>query len=164
MINTYFWNTDLGYYVDYNYVKAEQTNHLTLAGVFPLTFKLADEAQAEAVASMIEQQFLAPGGVRITTVNSGEQSDAPNGWAPLQWTTIKGLDNYGYTDLSSEIAERWLMLNEKVFDNHRKFVEKYNVEDLNLSAAGGEYPLQDTFDWSIGVYLAFMNYIRTGQL
>ena len=84
MINTYFWNTDLGYYVDYNYVKTEQTNHLTLAGVFPLTFKLADEAQAEAVASMIEQQFLAPGGVRTTTVNSGEQSDAPNGWAPLQ--------------------------------------------------------------------------------
>ena len=164
MINTYFWNTDLGYYVDYNYVKTEQTNHLTLAGVFPLTFKLADEAQAEAVASMIEQQFLAPGGVRITTVNSGEQSDAPNGWAPLQWTTIKVLDNYGYTDLASEISERGLMLNEKVFDNHRKFVEKYNVEDLNLSAAGEEYPLQDRFGWSIGVYLAFMNYIRTGQL
>ena len=54
MINTYFWNTDLGYYVDYNYVKTEQTYHLTLARVFPLTFKLADEAQAEAVASMIE--------------------------------------------------------------------------------------------------------------
>ena len=84
MINTYFWNTDLGYYVDYNYVKTEQTNHLTLAGVFPLTFMLADEAQAAAVASMIEQQFLAPGGVRTTTVNSGEQSDAPNGWASLQ--------------------------------------------------------------------------------
>ncbi len=164
MINTYFWNSDLGYYVDYNYARAKQTNHLTLAGVFPLSYKLADETQAAAVASMIEQKFLAPGGVRTTTINSGEQWDAPNGWAPLQWTTVKGLDNYGYKDLASDIANRWVRMNEKVFDKNRKFVEKYNVEDLDLSAAGGEYPLQDGFGWSIGVYLSFKNYLETGQL
>jgi len=137
---------------------------LTLAGVFPLTYKLADSTQAAAVASMIEHKFLAPGGVRTTTVNSGEQWDAPNSWAPLQWTTIKGLHNYGYKDLASEIAYRWVRLIEKVFDENRKFVEKYNVEDLNLSGAGGEYPLQDRFGWSIGVYMSIKKYIETGQL
>jgi alpha,alpha-trehalase len=32
-------------------------------------------------------------------------------------------------------------------------VEKYNVEDLGLEAGGGEYPVQDGFGWSNGVYL-----------
>ena len=35
-----------------------------------------------------------------------------------------------------------------------KFVEKYNVCDLDLEAGGGEYPVQDGFGWSNGVYLA----------
>jgi len=40
-----------------------------------------------------------------------------------------------------------------------KFVEKYNVEDLSLEAGGGEYPVQDGFGWSNGVYLGLKAYI-----
>jgi steroid delta-isomerase-like uncharacterized protein len=35
-----------------------------------------------------------------------------------------------------------------------KMMEKYHVEDLNLDAGGGEYPVQDGFGWTNGVYLA----------
>ena len=33
-------------------------------------------------------------------------------------------------------------------------VEKYNVDDLTKRGGGGEYPLQDGFGWSNGVYSA----------
>ena len=33
-------------------------------------------------------------------------------------------------------------------------LEKYNVEDLGLISGGGEYPVQDGFGWTNGVYLA----------
>ncbi|WP_317171137.1 trehalase family glycosidase [Croceivirga sp. JEA036] len=86
--------------------------------------------------------------------NSGQQWDAPNGWAPLQWMTYVGLKNYGHQALAKTIATRWVQLNEKVYENTGKFVEKYNVADLTLEAGGGEYPVQDGFGWSNGVYLA----------
>jgi len=34
-------------------------------------------------------------------------------------------------------------------------LEKYNVENINLESGGGEYPTQDGFGWSNGVYLKF---------
>jgi len=34
-------------------------------------------------------------------------------------------------------------------------MEKYNVEDMSKLAGGGEYPSQDGFGWTNGVYLAF---------
>ena len=34
-------------------------------------------------------------------------------------------------------------------------LEKYNVENTNLESGGGEYPTQDGFGWTNGVYLKF---------
>ncbi|HKO80554.1 MAG TPA: trehalase family glycosidase, partial [Chitinophagaceae bacterium] len=84
------------------------------------------------------------------------QWDAPNGWAPLQWITIKGLENYGYDELAHEIAGRWIRLNTDVFKRTGKLMEKYNVEDTNLEAGGGEYKGQDGFGWTNGVLIALI--------
>lgn len=35
-------------------------------------------------------------------------------------------------------------------------MEKYNVEDTNLEAGGGEYQSQDGFGWTNGVLLKLM--------
>jgi len=40
-----------------------------------------------------------------------------------------------------------------VYANTGKLMEKYNVEDLSKEAGGGEYPAQDGFGWTNGVYL-----------
>jgi len=113
--------------------------------------------QAALVAEKIEAKFLKPGGLVTTNVNSGEQWDSPNGWAPLQWMAYKGLMNYGFTELANEIKSRWLRLNEKVFKSTGKMLEKYNVEDIALPTGGGEYPVQDGFGWTNGVYLKLLN-------
>ncbi|HET8690105.1 MAG TPA: trehalase family glycosidase, partial [Candidatus Saccharimonadales bacterium] len=82
------------------------------------------------------------------------QWDWPNGWAPLQWTTIIGLRRYGYHQLADAIKFRWLATNEALYMNEGKFVEKYNVVDPTELGGGGEYQLQDGFGWTNGVFLA----------
>jgi alpha,alpha-trehalase len=90
-------------------------------------------------------------------VQTGQQWDAPNGWAPLQWVTVIGLDNYGEKILPAQIAERWFMLNKKIFEQTGKLMEKYDVVNSNKPGGGGEYPSQDGFGWTNGVLLALMH-------
>lgn len=152
-ILTYNWNEKTQFFNDYDYVLQKPTGIPSLAAMFPLYFNIATTDQAAEVKARIEKDFLKPGGVVTTLNNTGQQWDAPNGWAPLQWITIQGLRNYGYDNLANTIRDRWLALNEKVYKKTGKMVEKYNVEDMTLDAGGGEYPVQDGFGWSNGVYL-----------
>jgi len=108
------------------------------------------------VAKRLEKDFLRPGGL-VTTLNySNQQWDAPNGWAPLQWMSIKGLMNYGFDKLAKEVRRRWVKLNEDVFKRTGRLTEKYNVEDVSLEAGGGKYPNQDGFGWTNGVLLKLL--------
>lgn len=150
-----------GTYEDYNFVRGQKTGIKSLAMMYPLYFKMVSQEDANGVADFIKKKFLKPGGVISTLNHTGQQWDAPNGWAPLQWMTVVGLSNYGHEELAKEIATRWVTLNESVYQSTGKFVEKYNVEDISLEAGGGEYPVQDGFGWSNGVYLAMKSYLKT---
>jgi alpha,alpha-trehalase len=156
LINRIFWDKDRNFYFDYNLKNKKSTKTFSLAACYPLFFEIADFERAASVANTIEKKFLKPGGVITTLNHTGQQWDAPNGWAPLQHITIKGLRNYGFNNLANEIKSRWLRLNKNVFDRTKKMFEKYNVEDISLSAGGGEYPLQDGFGWTNGVAIALL--------
>lgn len=152
----YCWNEKTGMFTDYNFKTQRQTNIPSLATMFPLFFQLATPEQAEKVSQVIRNQFLKPGGVVTTLQNTGQQWDAPNGWAPLQWITIQGLRNYTHDELANTIKQRWIDLNIRVYKNTGKMVEKYNVMDMDLEAGGGEYPVQDGFGWTNGVLLKLL--------
>jgi alpha,alpha-trehalase len=153
----YCWSDEEGFFVDYNFHKGHSTGKLTLAGVFPLYAKIATTKQAAAVAKRIEKDFLKDGGL-ITTLNeTGQQWDAPNGWAPLHWIAIEGLRNYGHHALANEIKKRWIATNVSIFEEKSKMVEKYDVENHGKVGGGGEYPLQDGFGWTNGVLAVLLN-------
>ncbi|MEP6746734.1 MAG: alpha,alpha-trehalase TreF [Bacteroidota bacterium] len=154
-IQQYCWNENKGFYYDYHFVEQTQTDQFTLAAVYPLFFSIADNAQAEKTAKIIGEKFLQPGGLLTTLNKTGQQWDVPNGWAPLQWMTYKGLKNYGHTHLINQIKNRWMAANEKVYAATGKMMEKYDVTDTVSKAGGGEYPNQDGFGWTNGVYLKF---------
>jgi alpha,alpha-trehalase len=158
-IEKYFWNEEQKFFCDFDLVKNLVRKNLTLAGVFPLYFNLANITQANAVADILERKFLKKGGLLTTTIESGQQWDAPNGWAPLQWMAYVGLKNYGLDSLAKQTKTNWMAQNEAVFFKSGKFTEKYNVESTSVETGGGEYPNQDGFGWSNGVYLAFKNEI-----
>ena len=150
----YCWNKTNNFFCDYN-ISAKKTNDLiTAAGLFPLFVNLASKEQATKLATVTNTELLKDGGIVTTNNHTGQQWDAPNGWAPLQWIGVKGLLNYKQDELAKTIAQRWVSLNEKVYLATGKLMEKYNVEDISKEAGGGEYPGQDGFGWTNGVYLA----------
>ena len=150
----YCFNASQQFFYDYNLATKKQNNIITAAGMFPLFVNIATTKQALACADVFKNKLLKPGGVATTNNNTGQQWDAPNGWAPLQWIAVKGLMNYGENSLAKTAAERWVAVNEKVYAATGKMMEKYNVEDITKEAGGGEYPGQDGFGWTNGVYLA----------
>jgi alpha,alpha-trehalase len=153
-IRKYCWNGEKKFFFDYDFVAARQKEHFTLAAAFPLFVEIASPDQAINVEETLREKFLKPGGLTTTLINSGQQWDAPNGWAPLQWIAYRGLLNYGRESLAAAIKEKWTTANEKVFLKTGKMTEKYNVWNEDASASGGEYPNQDGFGWTNGVYLA----------
>jgi alpha,alpha-trehalase len=155
-INKYCFNSIDGWYYDYNIVDKRLSHEKTIAGISPLFFNVAPVAYAKNISAVVQEDFLKPGGVETTLKNSGQQWDAPNGWAPLEYMTIMGLNNYGFKDIAKNIAKRWIDLNIKVYKSTGKLMEKYNVVDTDLAAGGGEYPSQDGFGWTNGVLLKLM--------
>ncbi|WP_046246992.1 alpha,alpha-trehalase TreF [Hymenobacter terrenus] len=156
-IRRYFWDATAGWYVDYDLPRRQPAAVHTLAGVFPLALGVATAAQAKQAAQRLQTEFLRPGGLLTTPNATGQQWDAPNAWAPLQYLAVMGLRRYQQTALADTIAHRWVRLNVRVFNQTGKLLEKYNVEKTDLLAGGGEYPLQDGFGWTNGVLLRLLN-------
>ena len=155
-IRKYCWHPVRKFFFDHDYLTNSCSHAFTIAAATPLYFGIATQEEAENVIATIKDRFLVAGGVQTTLENSGEQWDAPNGWAPLQWITILGLENYGADELAETIAQRWIRVNTEVFGRTGKLMEKYNVVDTRLEAGGGEYAGQDGFGWTNGVLLALI--------
>lgn len=153
MIQQRFFDTKRGYFFDLSIDDGAIIPITTAAGFFPLWRSAATQDQAEAAADWAERHLLAPGGLLTTDIPSGQQWDAPNGWAPLTWVAVQGLRRYGLDDLAETLRCRWLATCDTVFRSSGKFVEKYNVLDPLAPSGGGEYAVQDGFGWSNGVYL-----------
>lgn len=150
-LHEYCWNESIGYFFDYDFVAKTQTTVHSLAGTFPLYSSLVTQEEAGRMASHLREKFLQNGGLLTTLHDTGQQWDAPNGWAPLQWITIVGLRNYSQIELANEISMRWVKTNLDTYARSGKMVEKYNVINHTDSGGGGEYPLQDGFGWTNGV-------------
>ncbi|MBM7418836.1 MULTISPECIES: trehalase family glycosidase [Chryseobacterium] len=153
MIDKYFWDENSGTYKDYHMKKNIKTSSEHIAAFYPLFLGLATENQAKSVAKNIEEKFLYQGGLVTTTKNSGQQWDFPNAWAPYQWLGFKSMKNYGFDNLAEKIKTNWSSNVERVYRNTGKLMEKYNALDIETVAGGGEYPNQDGFGWTNGVYL-----------
>jgi alpha,alpha-trehalase len=154
-----FFSNEIDFYTDLNFGTGKPTNTVTAAALFPLSFFIyghpdGQNARGVKAAAFIRKYLLRDGGIVTTPKESSQQWDAPNGWAPLQWMAVRGLNQSGQKELATDIAKRWMLLNERTFAETGKLMEKYNVEDMTKPAGGGEYSGQDGFGWTNGVYLA----------
>jgi alpha,alpha-trehalase len=150
-VDRYLWDAAAGSYLDYQWRQRVRIARLSAATLYPLFVGLASPAQAAAVAASARRELLDPGGIVTTPLVTGQQWDAPNGWAPLQWIAIAGLTRSDQKPLASAIACRWMVNVEDVYQRSGKLVEKYDVLSTGRTGGGGEYPLQDGFGWTNGV-------------
>ncbi len=150
-VDRYLWDASAGVYRDYCWPQRVQIKRLSAATLYPLYVALASHAQADAVARATERELLKDGGIVTTTLITGQQWDAPNGWAPLQWVAVSGLRRYAIFPLARSIACRWIKTVEREYKRSGKLVEKYDVMAIDRPGGGGEYPRQDGFGWTNGV-------------
>ena len=155
-IDRYLWDPSRGVYLDYRWTMKQRLDHVTAATLYPLFTRVASEAQAALVAKAVETELLKPGGIVTTTLDTGQQWDWPNGWAPLQWIAVEGLNSYGQSRLAETIGCRWMVNVSRVYRLTGKLVEKYDVIATDQAGGGGEYPTQDGFGWTNGVMLKLM--------
>lgn len=161
-LQTLFWDGQT--FVDVNMDGTARSGHRSAAMLYPLWAGAGKKKQVVATLDWVRVHLLGPGGVSTTNVDSGQQWDAPNAWAPLQWTAIAGTARCGYPDLAQTMAETWIHSCESVYAVKTALVEKYDAYHPEDPAKGGEYALQDGFGWTNGVYLAANHYLTSGKL
>jgi alpha,alpha-trehalase len=159
-LQQYCFNSKEQIWYDYNWKRKKQTGKFTPAAFFPIWLMAShpesNEAHGKAAGEKLKGVLLKQGGVLTTPVTNHQQWDAPNGWAPLQWVVVTALERANQKELAATIAQRWIGLNNDVYQRTGKLMEKYNVVDTQLEAGGGEYPGQDGFGWTNGVLLALI--------
>lgn len=151
-VRKYLWSETHHFFMDYDTTLETHTPVISVAGMYPLAFHMGTTKQALKAAETFTEELLKEGGVVSTPNETGQQWDAPNGWAPLQWMSIQGLRQYNQFELAQQVKDRWLNQNRNVFIQELKLVEKYDVMHLDRPAGGGEYPNQDGFGWTNGVF------------
>jgi alpha,alpha-trehalase len=156
-MNRYLWDAKAGAFFDYDWRTGVRRNVLSAATLYPLFVGEANDAQAQAVATITEARLVKPGGLATTENHTGQQWDAPNGWAPLQWVAVEGLLSYDQTHAADAVATRWLRTVLNAYAASGRLLEKYNVDHPEMKGGGGEYPLQDGFGWTNGVTVALLH-------
>jgi alpha,alpha-trehalase len=154
-MDRYLWDADAGCFRDYRWSRGRRTPQLSAATVYPLFFGVASRQQAAGVAHVLARELLKRGGLVTTPIETGQQWDAPNGWAPLQWLAVSGLRDYGYGQLARRIARRFMSTVLSLYRAEGRLVEKYDVVHRR-GGRGGEYPLQDGFGWTNGVMVKLL--------
>lgn len=157
------WDRLRGLYCDYNFVKEKRGNSASLATFYPLWAGMVDDTRAKALVKAL-RRFEQKGGLATTdSLPLGKfvpgamptQWAYPNGWAPLHFLIVQGLQRYGYHDDARRIALKWLRTNLDWFTAHGVFLEKYNVANPDKPPLKGVYPSQTGFGWTNAVFERF---------
>jgi alpha,alpha-trehalase len=153
-INQFLWNDHLGLFVDYNFRTHQRSNYRYLTTYYALWSGLASPQQAKRLVGNLPL-FERRGGLQMSTDATGEQWDAPFGWAPTNWLAVAGLARYGYTADARHIARAFTSTVRNSFERDRTIREKYNMETASSAVAitAGYKTNVVGFGWTNGVYL-----------
>jgi alpha,alpha-trehalase len=163
LVDKLMWSKTRGMYFDYNFMKKERGASWSLAAYYALWSGMADANQAAALVRNLNK-FERAGGLTTTTRplidlsmfgSVKTQWAHPNGWAPLHYLVVDGLERYGYHNNASKIARKWLATNVRWHEKHGVFLEKYNVVNVDRRPVEGVYPSQTGFGWTNAVFTIF---------
>lgn len=158
-ITRFLWDEDAGLYFDYNFQTNQRRPYEFATTFYPLWAGIASAAQAERVVQNLDK-FEAAGGLLTSTHVSGNQWDAPFGWAPLNLIAVQGLLNYGYADDAKRIASKFVTMAVKEFATSGTLVEKYDVCRSSANVSDeiffGYSSNEIGFGWTNGVVLELL--------
>jgi alpha,alpha-trehalase len=126
LITQYLWNTQQGLFYDYDFMTAKMSGYKYATTFYPLWAGLATKEQASAVAANLKV-FERPGGVPMSTEETGAQWDLPYGWGCIEMLVIDGLRRYGYNAEADRVSYGFLSTVAANFRRDGNIREKYNV-------------------------------------
>jgi alpha,alpha-trehalase len=161
-INKYLWNAKEGMYFDYNYETHQQSTYRYLTTFYPLWAELADSQQQKGLEKALHW-FEKPGGLAMSTYDSGTQWDLPFGWAPPTWIAIAGLEKAGDIADARRISEEFSHTILANFDRDHTVREKYDVVhgSSEMSIATGYKSNEVGFGWTNAAYLKMQQLLAT---
>ena len=158
-IDEFLWDESAGLYFDYNFRTGKRRNYEYATTFFPLWAGIASESQARRVWQNLAK-FERDGGIVTSNVVSGNQWDAPFGWAPLNLIAVEGLWRYGYEEDAKRIASKFLAMALQEFDRTGTLVEKYDVcacsSNVSDEIKYGYSSNEIGFGWTNGVILELL--------
>ena len=126
LISQYLWDEKQGLFFDFNFVTGERSSYRYATVFYPLWAGLATPAQAKAVMSNLKG-FEKPGGLPMSTVDTGAQWDLPYGWGNIEMLAIQGMRRYGYNADADRVSYEFLFMVAENFRRDGNIREKYNV-------------------------------------
>jgi alpha,alpha-trehalase len=160
-INKYLWSAEKGSYFDYGFETQKQSDYVFATMMYPLWSGVASPQQAAGVRKALVQ-LSKPGGIEMSTFDSGTQWDAPYGWAPLQLLAAEGLTRYGFGDDAKQIAREFTSMVDENLRRDGTIREKYNVEtrssETHVTAGYAQNVVG--FGWTNGVYLVLKQMLQ----
>jgi len=143
-----------GLFMDYNYVTNKHITIFSAASFYPLYCGMATREEAETTKNALSRIETGYGIVTCekSDVLGNYQWGYPNGWAPMQLIVVEGLLRYGYKEDACRIAQKFISLVERCYEESGHFWEKYNVVEGNADVQN-EYEMPAMLGWTFGVYM-----------
>ena len=166
LINRLMWNDRDGLYEDYDFVHRRTRYYPFLTTFYPLWAGIATAAQAKRVVENLPL-FERAGGLQTSTADSGDQWDAPFGWAPLELIAVEGLRKYGYEQDANRISEKFLSMVAGQYRKEGTILEKYDVvrrtSELNREIRFGYRTNEAGFGWTNAVFTNLLDALPPAQ-
>jgi len=167
-VHDLFWDEEDGTWYDRDAKSLKRRKYFYQSNLHPLWTGCFNESQSTEVVDKVVQYLKKNqvmdyiGGVPTSKLNSGQQWDFPNAWAPLQHLFVMGLRNVAHLnpeagDMARNLSKKWIESNYRGYRDTKAMFEKYNIELRGAPGGGGEYDVQAGFGWTNGVALRLLN-------
>jgi alpha,alpha-trehalase len=158
LITQYLWDARQGTFFDFNFVTKQISSYKYASMFYPLWAGLATPEQARAVVANLKG-FEQPGGLPMSTTDTGAQWDLPYGWGNIEMLAIAGLRRYGFNADADRISYEFLSMVAENFRRDGNIREKYNVVDRSSEAHAemGYHMNVIGFGWTNAAFLELLH-------
>uniref|UniRef100_A0A452FH04 Trehalase n=1 Tax=Capra hircus TaxID=9925 RepID=A0A452FH04_CAPHI len=157
------WDEDKGAWFDYDLENEKKNLEFYPSNFAPLwagCFSDPDDVD-KALKYLEDSRILTyQYGIPTSLQKTGQQWDFPNAWAPLQDLVIRGLaksPSAKAQEVAFQLAQNWIRTNFDVYSKKSAMYEKYDISNGGQPGGGGEYEVQEGFDWTNGVALMLLD-------
>ena len=158
LITKYLWNQDQGLFFDFNFMTKQMSAYKYASTFYPLWAGLASPGQVNAVISNLKV-FEQPGGLPMSTVESGAQWDLPYGWGNIEMLAIDGLRRWDDNADADRVSYEFLSTVAENFRRDGEIREKYNVVTKSSEAHAelGYHMNVVGFGWTNAAFLELLH-------